>query len=108
MLETVAPDIADAAEARALAAEERRARRATRLSLRPRGDGSTDLHARVADHVASRLSVYLDAYTSPRRAASFGDVDRLPLPRRRGEAFCGCSNRSPPTGSRSMAASRPR
>jgi hypothetical protein len=31
---------------------------------------------------------YLDAYTSPRHAGSLGDVDRLPLPRRRGQAFC--------------------
>ena len=63
----------------------------TRLSFRPRGDGSTDLHARLPDSVASRLRAYLDAYASPRRTATMapagGDVDRLPLGRRRGEAF---------------------
>ncbi len=44
VLEVVAPEIADAEQEAALRAEERRARRTTRLSFRPRGDGSTDLH----------------------------------------------------------------
>ena len=87
VLEVVAPDVADVEEARALAAEERRARRVTRLSFRPQGDGSTDLYARLPDHVASCLRAYLDAFTSP-RGSHLGDVDRLPLHRRRGEAFC--------------------
>lgn len=92
VLEVVAPDIADAHEEAALRAEERRSRAATRLSFRPRGDGTTDVHARLPDHVASRLRAYLDALTNPRRSDAptppMGDVDRLPLPRRRGEAFC--------------------
>ena len=89
VLEVVAPDVADEAEARALAEEERRARAVTRLSFRPRADGTTDLHARLPDQVASRLRAYLDAFTSPRRsAAPVGEVDLLPLTRRRGEAFC--------------------
>jgi hypothetical protein len=92
VLEVVAPDIADAEEERALRAEEHRARAATRLGFRPRGDGSTDLYARLPDAVASRLRVYLDAFTSPRRTASMApadsEVDLLPLSRRRGEAFC--------------------
>jgi hypothetical protein len=92
VLEVVAPDIADAHEEAALRAEERRSGAATRLSFRPRGDGSTDVHARLPDHVASRLRAYLDALTNPRRSdvptPPLGDVDRLPLPRRRGEAFC--------------------
>jgi uncharacterized protein DUF222 len=98
VLEVVAPDVADAEQARALAAEERRAQAATRLSFRPRGDGSTDIHARLPDHVASRLRVYLDGFTSPRRSSPFGDVDRLPLPRRRGEAFGALLEHIPATG----------
>ena len=102
VLEVVAPEIADAEEEAALREEERRARRTTRLSFRPRGDGSTDLHARLPDHVASRLGAYLDAMTSPRRngpsAAPLGDVDRLPLPRRRGEAFCSLLEQLPADG----------
>ncbi len=92
VLEVLAPEIAEEQEEAALAAEERRARAATRLSFRPRGDGSTDLHARLPEHLASRLRAYLDAMTSPRRhdptAGRLGEVDRLPLKRRRGEAFC--------------------
>jgi hypothetical protein len=88
VLEVVAPDLADDHEHRLLLAEERRARAATRLTFRPRGDGTSDLYARLPDLVAHRLKTYLDAYTSPRRIALDTAVDQLPLPRRRGEAFC--------------------
>ena len=109
VLEVVAPQVADAEEARALAAEERRARRATRLTFRPRGDGSTDLHARLPDHVASRLRAYLDAFTAPRGQAlrgalggalgvAVGEVGRLPWPRRRGEALCALLEQVPAEG----------
>ncbi len=77
VLEHLAPEIADEAEYQRLLAEETRAHAATRLSFQPRGDGSTDLHARVPDHVANRLRTYLDAYTSPRRSP-LGEVDQLP------------------------------
>src|SRR6478609_1207576 len=50
VLEHLAPEVADEAEYQRLLAEERSARAATRLSFTPRGDGSTDLHARVPDH----------------------------------------------------------
>src|SRR5262245_8509968 len=98
VLEVVAPDVADAEQERTLLAEEHRARAATRLSFRPRGDGSTDLFARLPDHVASRLRAYLDAYPSPRPVARGSDVDRLPLPRRRGEAFCALLEHIPAEG----------
>ena len=91
VLETVAPEAADDHEERLLLAEEERGRRETRLAFRPRGDGATDVFARVPDQVADRLRIYLDAFTAPRRqglASSGGDVDLLPLPRRRGVAFC--------------------
>lgn len=93
-------EIAEAEEARALAEEERQARRVTRLSFRPRGDGSTDIHARLPAHVASRLRTYLDAFTSPRRSAPFGDVDS---PRCRG----GGARRSVPCSSRSLPTAYP-
>jgi hypothetical protein len=99
VLEVVAPEVADDHEHQALLAEERRARAGTRLSFRPRGDGSTDLYARLPDAVASRLRVYLDAYTSPRRLPSTdSDVDLLPLARRRGEAFCALLEHMPSHG----------
>ena len=87
LLEFVAPEIADEAEYQRLVAEEKRSRAETRLTLRDRGDGTSDLTGRLPTPVAHRLRTYLDAYTSPRRTP-LGDVDLLPAPRRRGEAFC--------------------
>ena len=102
VLEVIAPDLADEHEARALAAEERRAHAATRLVLRPRGDGTSDLHARLPTPVAHRLKTYLEAYTSPRkdraRAGVGGEVERLPLGHRRGIAFCALLEHLPQHG----------
>ena len=39
----------------------------TRLTLRRRGDGSTDVHARIPDLTASLLRTFLAAFTAPRR-----------------------------------------
>jgi hypothetical protein len=97
VLEHLAPEIAEAADYQRLLAQERRHRSATRLSMRPRGDGSTDLTARLPDHVAHRLRTYLDGYTSPRNQR-LGDVDSLPLPRRRGLAFCALLENLPASG----------
>ena len=97
VLEHLAPEIADEAEYERLIAEETRAAASTRLDLRPRGDGSTDLHARLPDHVADRLRTYLEAVTSPRRAP-LGEVDALPVARRRGEAFIAFLENLPDTG----------
>jgi Domain of unknown function (DUF222) len=91
VFEVIAPAAAEAHEGALLSAEERKARAETRVSFRPRGDGVTDIWARVPDHVADRLRAYLDSYTSPRRrhlAVGDDEVGELPLPRRRGEAFC--------------------
>lgn len=92
----VAPQLGDERDRQALEAAERRASAATRLSLRCRGDGSTDLHARIPDAVAARLKTYLDAYTSPRTldgptAGSVSDPAtgrRVPRERLLGEALC--------------------
>ena len=73
-LQHLAPEIAEEADYQRLLAEERRARAETKLFFRPRGDGSTDLNARLPDPVASRLRTYLDGYTSPRHKR-LGEVD---------------------------------
>src|SRR4029077_19376206 len=82
-----------------LRAEERRGRAETRVSFTPRGDGVTDMVARVPDHVADRLRSYLDSFTAPRRShldrPACGDVDLMSLPHRRGEAFCALLERVP-------------
>jgi hypothetical protein len=87
VLEHLAPEIADEAEYQRLLAEEEAASAATRLSMRRRGDGSTDIRARVPDHAAGRLSAYLNAYTAPRRRHGDDAVEQLPIERQRGDAF---------------------
>lgn len=93
ILDVVAPDIAEAAEAKRLAALESEARRRTRLTLRRCGDGTTRVSGRIPDAAATRLATYLEAFASPRNrsAADAGAGDplrRLPYPRRLGEALC--------------------
>src|SRR4051794_6515830 len=106
VLEQLAPEIAEEAEYRRLLAEERRGEAATRLTLRPRGDGSTDLHARIPAPAAGRLRAYLNAFTAPRRRhhwrqpggrAQSDEVAALPLERQRGAAFVALLEHIPTT-----------
>jgi hypothetical protein len=94
ILDVVAPDIAEAAEAARLADLEAGAAQKTRLTLRRLGDGTTRISGRISDHAATRLATYLEAYANPRGAGEkagtkkAGDaVARLAYPRRMGEAF---------------------
>ena len=88
VLEVLAPDLAEEEERRRLEAEERAARRTTRLIMRVRGDGSTDIHIRVPDHVAARLKTYLESMTGPRHhglsGRRRGRQPAVPTPSRRG------------------------
>ncbi|HEX2894665.1 MAG TPA: DUF222 domain-containing protein [Marmoricola sp.] len=89
ILDVVAPEIADEAEARALEAEERHAAEHTTLTLTSCGDGTTRLQGRLPDAAAHRLATYLDAFTSPRRGSGRDSVEGPgPIERRRGQAFC--------------------
>lgn len=92
ILDTVAPEIAERAEARALADLERHARHAMRLSMRRLGDGTTRISARIPDLDATRLATYLHAFTNPRRdtgdSTASGRGAPLPHGRRSAEAFC--------------------
>ena len=72
LLEYLAPDIAEEADYQRLLDQERRAAAATRATLRRRGDGSTDLHARIPDLTASLLRTFLAAFTAPRRRHQHG------------------------------------
>ena len=84
-----------------------RVRAATRLTMRRRGDGSTDIHARVPDATAGRLSTFLNAYTAPRRRHH--TTERLP----NFSSVCGvrgswrCWRTFPPTRCPATAGSRP-
>lgn len=100
IVSVVAPGVADEAERKALEAAERRAEVATRLSMRRRGDGSTDLTARIPDAIAARLKTCLESFTAPRQAHITGSAAeaggwtdpatgiRLSGARLAGEAFC--------------------
>jgi Domain of unknown function (DUF222) len=83
ILEVVAPELGEEHERRMLEREEVHAARATFLTTRRRGDGTTDISIRVADIVADRLLTYVQAFTSPRQSPG----DRRPYDQRLGHAF---------------------
>lgn len=89
LLEVVAPDIAEAEDAKRLEKEEQRAREKTTLRSRLIGDGrarTTIIHSELD---RTRLLTYLEAFASPRKStgAVGGEEDRIPYPRRLGLAF---------------------
>lgn len=95
ILDVVAPEVAEAAEAKALDDEERRAAETTTLTFTPCGDGTIRLRGKLPDAAAHRLRTYLDAFTSPRQGgvsagstAEAGHAEAGPLHRRRGQALC--------------------
>ncbi|MFD7073303.1 DUF222 domain-containing protein [Nocardioides sp. NPDC059952] len=90
ILDVIAPEIAEAEEARRLAAEEAHARKKTRLAMRRLGDGTTRISAVVPDAAADRLATNLEAFASPRRddGTRTETGDYLPYDRRLGLAFC--------------------
>ncbi len=85
ILEYLAPDVAEEADYQRLLDQERRAAAATRLTLRRRGDGSTDLHARIPDLTASLLRTFLAAFTAPRRRHQHGETEHRGSSRHRDE-----------------------
>jgi len=89
ILDVVAPDIAEAHEAKLLEQEEQRAREKTSLRRKRLGDGTTRTTILHPDADADRLLTYLDAFTSPRKHddAFSGEEDRIPHHRKLGQAF---------------------
>ena len=67
ILEVVAPETYEDQEAKALEAEEARARAGTSLFRKRLGEGRTRITLNVPDGVADRLGTYLEAFTNPRR-----------------------------------------
>ena len=89
LLEVVAPEIAEAEEAKRLQNQEQQARAKTSLRTRLIGDGmarTTIVHPELD---RDRLLTYLHAYTSPRKHpdAISGDEDRIPHHQQLGQAF---------------------
>ena len=101
ILDVVAPQIAEKAEAQRLADLEAHAADKTRLTMRRLGDGTTRISARVPDATATRLATHLEAFTNPRLernhhapnnplpgdATAHDPVARLAYPKRMGQAF---------------------
>jgi hypothetical protein len=93
VLDVVAPEVGEAAEARVLENQEREA--AKHLSVlffaRPQGiEGVTEIRIRTTDAVAARVRSHLESLTAPRHLAAAGGMaleDRRPYSRRVGEAF---------------------
>ncbi len=98
ILDVIAPEVGDEQERQALERAERKAECVTRLDLRRRGDGSTDISATVPDAVAARLTTYLEAFTSPRQGDGVDPATggRVPADRQRGQAFCALLERLDP------------
>ncbi|MFE6650387.1 DUF222 domain-containing protein, partial [Nocardioides sp. NPDC057772] len=90
ILDVIAPEIAEAEEARRLAAEEAHARKKTRLTMRRLGDGTTRISAVIPDAAADRLATNLEAFASPRRedGTRTDTGEYLPYDRRLGSALC--------------------
>ncbi|MDT0201644.1 DUF222 domain-containing protein [Nocardioides sp. AE5] len=121
ILEVIDPELFEEAERKKLERDLARARAQARLSMRRRGDGATDLTARIPDAHATRLKNILNAFTAPRHDAndngspsgtSNGGLaenavgsryrdpatgERLPQDRLLGEAFCAFLERHDPT-----------
>lgn len=94
ILETVAPDAADAIEERLLRAEERRARERTQLRFTTAGAGSTRIRADIPTATADILRKALEAIMNPRRVSTSSTTesgdrsDGRTHAERQGEAFC--------------------
>ncbi|CAB4957308.1 unannotated protein [freshwater metagenome] len=105
VLDVVAPEIAEAAEAARLADLETHAANKTRMTMRRQGDGTTRISALVPDAVATRLATYLEAFANPRAhsrdnaedAQTSDPFTRLPYPRRMGEALARFLETTDPT-----------
>ncbi len=89
ILDVVAPEIAEAVEARHLANLEASAEARMRLGLRSMGDGTTRISGLLPDADAARLATYLHAFTNPRRDEAGVQVrSTVPYGHRAARAFC--------------------
>ncbi|KRF37035.1 HNH endonuclease signature motif containing protein [Nocardioides sp. Soil805] len=93
ILDVVAPEVGEEHERKRLEDEEHHARRATSLTTRSHGDGTTTIRIRVPDATAGRLLTYLHAWTNPRKddstpAGQDGTATKVPYSTRLGHAFC--------------------
>ena len=86
ILEIVAPEVAEADEARRLREQEQRAKARTNARFRVLGDGMGRVVLDLPDSWIARLKTYLEAFASPRRSEA-APGERVPYGRRLAEAF---------------------
>jgi hypothetical protein len=81
IVSVVAPELGEAAEARALERLEEEAEQKACMSITPQGDGTTRIHGLVPEAVGVRLRTVLESFAQPRIAAL--DADGKTRPRGR-------------------------
>ncbi|QIX27146.1 DUF222 domain-containing protein [Nocardioides sp. JQ2195] len=78
LADVVDPDAAEEREAKRLAEEEKHAAEKAKLTLTPKGDGTTRIAGVLPNAVARRLSTCLEAFAQPRKQAAESDGRRVP------------------------------
>lgn len=87
ILETIDPDLFEAAEARRLAAEEEAAQRRVALTHRNTGEGSMEFWLRLPIADGIRLQTYLESIAQPRKQKLADKGEKQPWDRLLGQAF---------------------
>src|SRR6478609_268543 len=96
LLEVVAPDAADAHEAKLLEREERDAAQVCRLTMTDDGHGKTYGRFTLPTTQAAMLAKILRGFAAPKHQAASGPLsERRPGPQRMGRAFCEFVERYP-------------
>jgi Domain of unknown function (DUF222) len=95
VLEVLAPDVAEAHEAKLLAREEQAAWDKAAITHRRLGHGISRATVTLPDAVMDRWLTHLNAFTSPRRESSIAPGERVPYPRRLAHGFTALLERIP-------------
>ncbi|MEP9361980.1 DUF222 domain-containing protein [Nocardioides sp. CN2-186] len=96
LLEVVAPDAADAHEARLLEREEALAAQSCRLTMTDDGHGTTHGRFSLPTAQGAMLAKILHGFAAPKHQAATGPLgERRPGPQRMGRAFCELIERYP-------------
>jgi Domain of unknown function (DUF222) len=95
VLEVLAPDVAEAHEAKLLAREEQEAWDKAAITHRRLGNGSSRAAVTLPDAVMDRWLTQLHSFTSPRRESELPAGERVPYPRKLAHAFTALLERIP-------------
>lgn len=87
IVSVIDPEAGEAAEARALERLEADSQRKATLSIKPRGDGMTQIYGLVPDAVGARLVTVLESFAQPRKTALEAEGKTRPRNRLLAEAL---------------------